>query len=114
MARLRAVAPAAFFALALLLAAPGPASAATGDFSYSYDDETGRTVTVNVHDPVNGKCTNVPEVANGTSGAAYAPNNRTDREVQVFTGRNCAGNRYIVGKGAGQPRLRFASWKSKG
>ncbi|MEW2373933.1 hypothetical protein AB0940_31930 [Streptomyces sp. NPDC006656] len=114
MARLRTVAPAAAFALSLLCATPGPASAASGDFSYTYKDKTnGRTATVDVEHPVGGKCTNVPEVANGRADSAYAPSNQSDREVQVYTGLNCAGSKYVLGKNTSQPRLSFASWKFK-
>lgn len=101
--RLRHTAAAAFGALALLVTLPTSASAATGDFSYSYTDPSGAPRSVTLHDPVSPGCVPLAEVADpGSSGPAFAPHNDTDEWVMVFTEPGCTGDSWTL-RPHGQP-----------
>ncbi|MEV6841252.1 hypothetical protein AB0N17_43450 [Streptomyces sp. NPDC051133] len=111
MARLRVIATAAVSALALLLAIPGSASAnADGDFYYRYKDANGEEHSVTVTSPPDGRCYEVPEVENGTTTAAYTPDNATDVEIDVYDKAHCQGNKFIVGENTSLPGRKFVAF----
>ncbi|MEU3353764.1 hypothetical protein [Streptomyces sp. NPDC037389] len=116
MPQLRTITTAAAAALALLLAIPGSASAdISGTFTYSYTDANGTQETVTLDDLTTTKCTDITEVANKTAEFAFAPNNRTDRVVQLFTKRGCGGSKFILGDGTSKPdEPHFASFYFNG
>ncbi|NBE54287.1 hypothetical protein [Streptomyces boluensis] len=79
------------FALTALLAAP--ASAATGDFSYSFVGISGDRQSATLHNPESGQCVTIPEAADpDSSHTAFAPHNFTDSYAIVFTEPNCTGD----------------------
>ncbi|MEU9189181.1 hypothetical protein AB0D14_32490 [Streptomyces sp. NPDC048484] len=95
--RLRTTVAAALGALALVLAVPTSASAATGDFSYSFVGLNGEPQSVTLHDPVSPGCTTLAEVADpGASEPAFAPQNGTDEWVMVFTEPDCTGDSWTL------------------
>ncbi|MFJ7631570.1 hypothetical protein ACIQZN_34455 [Streptomyces sp. NPDC097595] len=95
--RLRQGAAAAFGALALLAAQSGSASAAAGDFSYTYAGLDGMPRTVTLHEPPSPGCVTLPEVADTrASEPAFAPQNGTDEWAMVFTGTDCTGDSWTL------------------
>ncbi|MGW1622719.1 hypothetical protein [Streptomyces sp. NPDC002172] len=95
--RLRTAVAAAFGALALVVAVPMSASAATGDFSYKFVGLDGTPQSATVHDPPSPGCITLPEVADpGSSEPAFAPHNDTDEWVMVFTEPDCTGNSWTL------------------
>lgn len=83
-------------ALALVVTLPTSASAATGDFSYTYFDN-GTPQTATLHDPESAACITLLEVADeDTSEAAFAPHNDTDTLAMVFTEPDCTGDSWTL------------------
>ncbi|MFJ2744427.1 hypothetical protein ACIO3O_32790 [Streptomyces sp. NPDC087440] len=82
-------------AAALLTCLPGSAVAASGEFSYVYDDAGHRTSLV---DPPSGTCIMLP----GTGQDWFdklpmiAPHNGTDQRVYVYQSKDCTGERYGI------------------
>ncbi|WP_329031059.1 MULTISPECIES: hypothetical protein [unclassified Streptomyces] len=95
--RLRHTAAVAIGALALLVAQPGTASAAAGDFSYDFAGLDGMPRTVILHDPPSPGCVTLPEVADTRSAEpAFAPDNDTDEWVMVFSEPDCTGDSWTL------------------
>ncbi|MFI6906523.1 hypothetical protein ACIBKY_35045 [Nonomuraea sp. NPDC050394] len=91
--RLCRSAGAALGALALVLATPTSASAATGDFFYKYVGLDGSPQAAVLHDPDSLACITLPEVADPDASApAFAPHNDTGAWAIVFTEPGCAGD----------------------
>ncbi|GAA1235332.1 hypothetical protein GCM10009665_26870 [Kitasatospora nipponensis] len=100
---------AALGALTLVLAIPGSASAATGDFLYQYKDKLGTVTPGALADPQSGVCLNLPELLSDGE-PAFSPSNFTDATATVFAEADCDGDTYYVmnpGKKLGSaPKLR--------
>ncbi|MCQ4206575.1 hypothetical protein [Streptomyces longispororuber] len=95
--RLRSTVAAAFGALALAIALPTSASAATGDFSYWFVGMDGEPQSVTLHDPAGPGCVPVAEAADpASSEPAFAPHNDTDEWVMVFTEPDCTGDSWTL------------------
>ncbi|MEW1775100.1 hypothetical protein [Streptomyces sp. NPDC086777] len=110
--RLRSAVAAALGALALVVAVPMSADAATGDFSYKFVGLDGTARSATLHDPASPGCVTLPEVADpGSSEPAFAPRNDTDEWVVVFTEPDCTGASWTL-KPHGNPatdRLKLRS-----
>ncbi|MET8753020.1 hypothetical protein ABZW32_23385 [Streptomyces sp. NPDC004667] len=107
--RIRTTLTAALGALALIVAVPGSASAALGEFSYRYVNQLGVTVPGALLDPVSGECINVPELLADSD--AHSPHNLTNSTATVFLDKDCDGDVYYTmapGKRLGE-RLHFRS-----
>ncbi|MFE7579525.1 hypothetical protein ACFU5Z_32735 [Streptomyces sp. NPDC057521] len=90
-------------AAVLLVAVPGSASAATGQFRYSYTTEDGYEAVGFLNNPESGRCVNLDAPASVPGTASRAPKNLTDATAIVFLGADCEGDTYYVlppGKGA--------------
>ncbi|MCX4524432.1 MULTISPECIES: hypothetical protein [unclassified Streptomyces] len=110
--RLRTAAVAAAGALTLLIAVPGSASAATGEFEYSYVGLDGQPRQESLFDPEGRECIVIPEVADpGSSEPAFSPRNRTDAFARVFTNPDCTGDEFDLRpySGRGSERLKLRS-----
>ncbi|MFF8732343.1 hypothetical protein ACF073_38655 [Streptomyces sp. NPDC015171] len=110
--RLRNAAVTALGALALLLAAPGSASAASGEFQYTYSGLDGSPRIAVLQDPDSGLCITLPEVADpGASTPAHSPRNRTDEYAIAFTEPGCTGASFTMRPytGYGSERLKLRS-----
>ncbi|MFJ8752615.1 hypothetical protein ACIREO_25250 [Streptomyces sp. NPDC102441] len=84
-------------ALALVVALPTSASAATGDFSYKYADLDGTTQSVTLHDPDSRECVTLPETADeDASEPSFAPHNNTDEWAMVFSEPDCTGDSWTL------------------
>ncbi|QCX82507.1 hypothetical protein C9F11_44725 (plasmid) [Streptomyces sp. YIM 121038] len=90
-----------------LMAGVSPASAATGDFGYTYTDSDGNPQYGELMDPKTGACTDLPE----EHSPAHSPLNRTNEFALVFTGPGCTGEEYTLRPyvGGGHERLQFRS-----
>ena len=87
----------------LLVAVPGSASAASGQFRYSYTTTDGYEAVGFLNDPASGQCINLTTPAAEPGTASRAPKNHTDATAIVFLGSDCEGDTYYVlppGKGA--------------
>ncbi|MGW2679186.1 hypothetical protein [Streptomyces sp. NPDC001436] len=94
---------AAVTAAVLLVAVPGSATAATGQFRYSYTTADGYEAVGFLRDPDSGQCINLTPPASEPGSASRAPKNHTDATATVFLGTDCEGDTYYVlppGKGA--------------
>jgi hypothetical protein len=95
--RLRHSVATACGALALTAVLAAPAHAATGDFSYRFAGPDGAPRTAALHDPADGECVTLAEVADpGSSAPAFAPHNGTDAFAIVFTGPDCTGDSWTL------------------
>ncbi|MEW2623272.1 hypothetical protein [Streptomyces sp. NPDC048106] len=95
-------------AFALLLAAPGAASAATGQFRYSYTTAEGYEAVGFLNNPASGRCINLQGPASEPGSVSRAPKNRTDATATVFLDADCEGDIYYSlppGAGAGDRLL---------
>ncbi|MFF4371096.1 hypothetical protein [Streptomyces sp. NPDC001594] len=113
--RLRHAALAAFGALSLVLTIPTSASAAVGEFQYSYVGLDGRTHIGILFDPKSGECITLPEVADpNASSPAHSPRNRTTSTATVFTDPECEGDwftlRPLTGRGSDRLKLRSVAF----
>ncbi|MFF2042547.1 hypothetical protein ACFVVX_19170 [Kitasatospora sp. NPDC058170] len=103
--RLRQAAVTTVGVLALLLSAPTPASAATGDFLY----KVGPGIPAGLADPRSGECINVFGATQADP--AFAPENFTRSTATVFLDFECDGDVFYTmnpGKKLGN-RLHFRS-----
>ncbi|MFB6810965.1 MULTISPECIES: hypothetical protein [unclassified Streptomyces] len=110
--RLRNAAVAAFGAFTLALTLPTSASAATGEFRYSYVGLDGSPQQAALVDPADWECITLPEVADpNASEPAFSPRNRTDRPATVFTEPGCEGAHFTLRAytGYGSERLKLRS-----
>ncbi|MER7752043.1 hypothetical protein [Kitasatospora sp. NPDC097643] len=87
--RLRNAALAAASAVALVLAVPVSANAATGEFLY----KVGPGVPTGLADPASRVCIDLPDI--GTQ-PAFAPENLTDSTATVFLDSHCDGDVFYV------------------
>ncbi|MYS23384.1 hypothetical protein GA0115240_152327 [Streptomyces sp. DvalAA-14] len=97
--RMRTTLAAAVGALTLLLAVPGPASAAEGEFRYLYTVPGGDLAPGALLDPPSRECLTIPEAAHAYLPPARAPRNGTDATATVFTGPHCDGDYYTLRPG---------------
>ncbi|MEW2296425.1 hypothetical protein ABZ719_27650 [Streptomyces sp. NPDC006743] len=93
---LTAAAGAACGALVLLLAVPGSASAATGQFRYTYTTAEGYDAVGFLNNPESGTCINLPAPGAAPDAVSRAPKNRTDATATVFLDADCEGDTYYV------------------
>ncbi|MFJ8165990.1 hypothetical protein ACIRBY_34440 [Streptomyces sp. NPDC096136] len=110
--RLRHAAGAAFGALTLLLTIPTSASAAVGEFQYTYVGLDGKPHITFLLDPAGAECHTLPEVADpAASEPAFSPRNRTTATATVFTEPDCEGDYFSLRPltGRGSERLKFRS-----
>ncbi|MFF2331722.1 MULTISPECIES: hypothetical protein [unclassified Streptomyces] len=95
--RLRSTLAAALGSLALIVAVPSSAHAASGDFSYTYSGLDGAPQIGILFDPQSRVCITLPEVADpGSSNPAHTPWNHTDATATVFTGAHCEGDYFTL------------------
>ncbi|WP_246019060.1 hypothetical protein [Saccharothrix australiensis] len=88
--------------MALLLAMPGAASAATGQFRYTYTTDEGYDAVGFLNNPDSGECITLPTPAANPGVASRAPRNRTDATATVFLDADCEGDTYYtLNPGAG-------------
>ncbi|GHB50174.1 hypothetical protein GCM10010347_19610 [Streptomyces cirratus] len=109
--RLRSAAVAAFGAFTLLLAVPSSASAAMGEFQYTFVGLDGTPQQASLHDPASGECVNLPEVSDpSASEPAHSPRNRTTSTATVFTEPDCTGDEFslrpVTGRGSERLKVR--------
>ncbi|MCF3183101.1 hypothetical protein IPZ70_24620 [Streptomyces polychromogenes] len=109
--RIRRAAVAALGALSLVLTIPTSASAAVGEFEYSYIGLDGTTKHAFLLDPAGAECHTLPEVADpNASQPAFSPRNRTTATATVFTEPDCEGDyfslRPLTGRGSERLKLR--------
>ncbi|MER7468070.1 hypothetical protein [Streptomyces sp. NPDC097981] len=109
--RLRTAVLAAASALTLLVAVPGSAGAAAGEFEYSFAGLDGATQRARILDPESDECISLPEVADpAASEPAFSPRNRTDAVARVFTNPDCTGDAFdlrpFTGRGSERLKLR--------
>ncbi|MFE7116078.1 hypothetical protein ACFU99_11730 [Streptomyces sp. NPDC057654] len=110
--RIRTVSAAVISGLALLAVVPGSASAAEGQFRYTYKTTEGYEAVGFLNDPRSGKCINLNGVGSDTLPPGHSPKNRTDRTATVFLHANCAGGEYFSLRphtGGGSERLKVRS-----
>ncbi|MFI6501468.1 hypothetical protein [Nonomuraea typhae] len=88
-----------------------PASAAVGEFQYTYVGLDGSPRIGLIDDPESRECITLPEVADpGASQPAHSPRNRTTSTAVVFTEPDCEGDyfplRPLTGRGSERLKLR--------
>ncbi|SCF97297.1 hypothetical protein [Streptomyces sp. Ncost-T10-10d] len=106
--RLRSTVAAALGALALIVAVPSSADAASGDFSYTYSGLDGSPQVAFLIDPPSRVCITLPEVADpGSSSPAHSPRNNTDATAVVFTGVDCEGEFFLLRPNGGHASSRL-------
>ncbi|WKV75438.1 hypothetical protein AW27_030310 [Streptomyces sp. PCS3-D2] len=94
--RLRNTVAAALGALMLSAALPtSPASAASGEFLYSYVGTNGVNLRGALVEPDSGQCINIPETGD-SSPPAFAPRNFTDATATAFLDANCDGDVFFT------------------
>ncbi|QCX81792.1 hypothetical protein C9F11_41060 [Streptomyces sp. YIM 121038] len=110
--RFRTALAAAAGALALIVTLPASATAADGQFQYTYSGLDGRPQVAVIDDPESWKCVTLPEVADpDSSSPAHSPRNRTDAYAEVFTEPDCTGDSFTLRPrtGYGSERLKLRS-----
>ncbi|MFK0237174.1 hypothetical protein [Streptomyces vinaceus] len=115
--RLRHAALAAFGALTLVLTIPTSASAAIGEFQYTYVGLDGSPKIGIMLDPAGQECITLPEVADpNASEPAHSPRNRTTATATVFTEPECEGDyftlRPLTGYGTANMKVRSVVFSS--
>ncbi|MDH6574492.1 hypothetical protein [Kitasatospora sp. MAP5-34] len=98
--RLRNAVVAAVSALGLVLAVPGSALAATGQFRYTFINPDGYEMVGFMNNPPSGECLNLPGRDDDLP-PAFAPQNRTDALAIVYVGTDCHGARWPLHPGIG-------------
>ncbi len=94
-------------ALALAVALPASsAGAATGPFSYVYDDGTGPRMGL-LADPPSWECITLPEVADEAVPPAHTPRNYTASTATVFAGADCTGDYFNLRPNGGHASERL-------
>ncbi|MFF4415763.1 hypothetical protein ACFYY8_24815 [Streptosporangium sp. NPDC001559] len=100
--RLHSAVAAAAGALMLVLAVPGSASAAVGQFRYSYKTADGYDAVGFINNPESRKCIDIQGAGSDGTSASYAPKNLTDSTATVFLEAGCTGDAfYSLRPGAG-------------
>ncbi|MEV7420174.1 hypothetical protein [Streptomyces sp. NPDC089919] len=97
--RLRTSLAAALGALTLILTLPTSASAATGDFTYSYKGEDGIEHSAKLTNPADGECIDIEGAEEQGADPAYAPVNNTDRIATVYDENDCGGSYWVLNPG---------------
>ncbi|MFI6727176.1 hypothetical protein NRF20_28620 [Streptomyces sp. R-74717] len=106
--RLRSTVAAALGALALIVAVPTSAGAASGDFGYTYSGLDGSPQVAFLFDPPSRVCITLPEVADpSSSNPAHSPRNNTDATAVVFTGVDCEGEFFLLRPNGGHASSRL-------
>ncbi|MFJ7194940.1 MULTISPECIES: hypothetical protein [unclassified Streptomyces] len=106
--RLRSTVAAALGALALIVAVPTSAGAATGDFRYTYTGLDGSPQFGFLVDPPSRMCITLPEVADpGSTNPAHTPWNFTDSSATVFSGPDCEGDYFTLRPNGGHASERL-------
>lgn len=82
--------------VALLVAASAPASAATGQFRYTYTTTEGYDAVGFLINPPSGECINVQGPASEPGTPSRAPRNLTDATATVFLAPDCEGETYYT------------------
>ncbi|MEU1436401.1 hypothetical protein ABZ438_20270 [Streptomyces sp. NPDC005786] len=93
---LTVVAGATAGAAVLLVAVPGSAFAASGQFRYSYITADGYEAVGFLNNPVSGQCVNLATPAAEPGAVSRAPKNHTDATAIAFLGTDCEGDTYYV------------------
>ncbi len=106
--RLRSAFTAVFGAALLLAAVPGSASAASGQFRYSYETVDGFEASGFLNNPPSDRCINLHGVGEDNPQPGHTPQNRTDAWATVFTGTDCEGDSFRL-----RPRTGGASERLK-
>ncbi|GHH11390.1 hypothetical protein [Streptomyces rubradiris] len=99
---------AACSAFVLLLTAPGAASAATGQFRYTYTTDEGYDAVGFLNNPASRQCVNLPTSGAGSGTVSRAPKNLTNSTATVFLDADCEGDTYYTlrpGAGASERLL---------
>ncbi|MFI8951433.1 hypothetical protein ACIGO6_33605 [Streptomyces sp. NPDC053750] len=99
---------AACSAFLLLVAVPGSASAATGQFRYTYNTADGYEAVGFLNNPASGECINLPAPGSAPGAASRAPKNYTNATATVFLDADCEGDTYYtlsLGAGASERLL---------
>jgi hypothetical protein len=94
---------AAASAFVLLVTVPGSASAASGQFRYSYTTEDGYEAVGFLNNPADGECITLSPPGSAPGSVSRAPKNYTDATATVFLDADCEGDTYYVlppGRGA--------------
>ncbi|WP_405390603.1 hypothetical protein OG596_23745 [Streptomyces sp. NBC_01102] len=109
--RLRHTVVAALGALALVGTLPTAASAASGQFRYTYGTDEGYEAVGFLSDPPSGVCVNLPGAGSDELPPAYAPKNLTDASATVFLSADCEGDIYYTLRpgGGASDRLKVRS-----
>ncbi|MFF7813389.1 hypothetical protein ACF1E9_12865 [Streptomyces roseolus] len=94
--RLRSTLASAAGAALLLLTAPGSASAAEGQFRYTYRTADGYEAVGFLNNPQSGTCIDIQGPGSEPGSPAYAPKNRTDATAVVFLEANCQGDAFYA------------------
>ncbi|WP_173883391.1 hypothetical protein [Streptomyces pharetrae] len=87
---------AACSAFVLLLAVPGSASAATGQFRYSYTTAEGYEAVGFLNNPASGTCINLPSPGSAPGTTSRTPQNYTNATATVFLDADCEGDTYYT------------------
>ncbi|MEV0256987.1 hypothetical protein AB0H82_22350 [Streptomyces sp. NPDC050732] len=110
--RLRRSATAALGALTLALTVPTSASAADGQFRYTYLTDEGYEAVGFLNNPPSGECINLYGVGSNDLRPGYSPKNRTDATAVVFLNADCKGDTFFSLRphtGGGSERLKVRS-----
>ncbi|MFI1768442.1 hypothetical protein ACH41H_41250 [Streptomyces sp. NPDC020800] len=103
--RLRNAAAAAVGAFVLVLTVPSSASAAVGQFQYTYAGPDGAPRTAVLQAPGSRKCITLPETADPAAASpAHSPRNGTDAFATVYTEPNCTGDSFTL-----HPRIGYGN-----
>ncbi|SPE53711.1 hypothetical protein SNS2_2165 [Streptomyces netropsis] len=110
--RLRAIVTAAAFAMTLVMAVPGQASAAAGGiFHYTYTNTDGVEMRGDLENPATNTCVTIPEaddVANPGAKPAHSPSNKTNVDAILFADVACDEAEFAVAvNGKGGSNLKF-------
>ncbi|MEU6587717.1 hypothetical protein ABZ923_00505 [Streptomyces sp. NPDC046881] len=93
---IKAAVGAACSAFLLLVAVPGSASAATGQFRYTYTTADGYEAVGFLNNPAGGECINLAPPSSAPGTPSRAPKNRTDATATVFLDTDCTGDTYYT------------------
>ncbi|MYW15650.1 hypothetical protein [Streptomyces sp. SID161] len=87
---------------------PGSATAATGQFRYTYTTAEGYEAVGFLNDPPSGECIDLVGPGSAPGSVSRAPRNHTDATATVFLGSDCEGDTYytlLPGRGASERLL---------
>ncbi|MFJ8767013.1 hypothetical protein [Streptomyces clavifer] len=90
--RLRHHVAAALGALTLVVTLPNAASAATGQFRYTYETSEGYEAVGFLNNPRSGECVSLSGAGLDALPPAYAPKNLTNATATVFLAADCEGD----------------------